>query len=132
MGRYRNRRGFGWNLLSIALYQEAVDLVMRGVCSVEDVDKAVNFSPGLRYALMGPNLIHQLGGGAHGIKGLLRHVENSMELWWEDMETWKKWPPGREEMANRSADEGRTYRRDCQVEGCRPYCDPEGFEKGLK
>lgn len=109
--------GFIANRLSMALYREAVDLVLRGVCSVEDVDKAVNFGPGLRYALMGPNLIYQLGGGAHGIKGLLRHVENSVELWWEDMATWKKWPPGWEEMAqegvdremaNRSPDEGRT------------------------
>ena len=61
--------GFISNRLSMALYREVVDLVMRGVCSVEDMDKAVNFGPGLRYALMGPNLIYQLGGGAHGIQG---------------------------------------------------------------
>jgi len=109
--------GFISNRLSMALYREAVDLVMRGVCSVEDVDKAVNFGPGLRYALMGPNLIYQLGGGPHGIKGLLTHVENSVELWWEDMAAWKKWPPGwyetaqegvNTEMANRPPEQGRT------------------------
>lgn len=109
--------GFIANRLSMALYREAVDLVVRGVCSVEDVDKAVNFGPGLRYALMGPNLIYQLGGGLHGIEGLLKHVENSVELWWEDMATWKKWPPGwyetaregvNREMANRSPEQGRT------------------------
>ena len=32
----------------------------------------MNFGPGLRYALMGPNLIYQLGGGQHGIEGLLK------------------------------------------------------------
>lgn len=109
--------GFIANRLSMALYREAVDLVIRGVCSVEDVDKAVNFGPGLRYALMGPNLIYQLGGGQHGIEGLLKHVENSVELWWEDMATWQKWPPGwyetaqegvNMEMANRPAEQGRT------------------------
>ena len=109
--------GFISNRLSMALYREAVDLVMRGVCSVEDIDKAVNFGPGLRYALMGPNLIYQLGGGPQGIQGLLKHVENSVELWWEDMATWKKWPPGwyekaqegvNEEMANRLPEQGRT------------------------
>ena len=109
--------GFISNRLSMALYREAVDLVMRGVCSVEDIDKAVNFGPGLRYALMGPNLIYQLGGGPQGIQGLLKHVENSVELWWEDMATWKKWPPGwyekaqegvNEEMANRIPEQGRT------------------------
>jgi 3-hydroxyacyl-CoA dehydrogenase len=109
--------GFISNRLSMALYREAVDLVMRGVCSVEDIDKAVNFGPGLRYALMGPNLIYQLGGGPHGIHGLLKHVENSVELWWEDMAAWKKWPPGwyetaqegvNIEMANRPPEQGRT------------------------
>ena len=109
--------GFISNRLSMALYREAVDLVMRGVCSVEDVDKAVNFGPGLRYALMGPNLIYQLGGGAHGIQGLLKHVGNSVELWWEDMAVWKKLPPGwhemaqegvNKEMANRLPEQGRT------------------------
>jgi 3-hydroxyacyl-CoA dehydrogenase len=109
--------GFISNRLSMALYREAADLVMRGVCSVEDIDKAVNFGPGLRYALMGPNLIYQLGGGQHGIQGLLRHVESSVQLWLEDMAVWKKWPPGWHEtaqegvntaMANRPPEQGRT------------------------
>ncbi len=109
--------GFISNRLSMALYREAADLVMRGVCSVEDIDKAVNFGPGLRYALMGPNLIYQLGGGAHGIQGLLKHLENSTALWLEDMAAWKKWPPEwseiaqegvNKEMANRLPEQGRT------------------------
>ncbi|MGO8945565.1 MAG: 3-hydroxyacyl-CoA dehydrogenase family protein [Syntrophobacteraceae bacterium] len=113
----KEAHGFISNRLSMALYREAVDLVMRGVCSVEDIDKAVNFGPGLRYALMGPNLIYQLGGGPHGLKGLLKHVENSVELWLADMAVWKKWPPGwsetaqqgvNTEMANRPPEQGRT------------------------
>jgi len=109
--------GFISNRLSMALYREAVDLVMRGVCSVEDIDKTVNFGPGLRYALMGPNLIYQLGGGPHGIQGLLKHVEKSVELWLDDMAVWKKLPPGwyetaqqgvNTEMANRPPEQGRT------------------------
>jgi len=86
--------GFIANRLQMALYREAVDLVNRGVCSVEDVDKASCFGPGLRFGIMGPNLIYQLGGGAHGIKGLLTHVGASVEMWWADMADWKKWPEG--------------------------------------
>ncbi|MFZ0943502.1 MAG: 3-hydroxyacyl-CoA dehydrogenase family protein [Syntrophobacteraceae bacterium] len=113
----KEAHGFISNRLSMALYREAVDLVMRGVCSVEDIDKAVNFGPGLRYALMGPNLIYQLGGGPHGIQGLLKHVEKSVELWLEDMAVWKKLPTGwsetaqqgvNTEMANRPPEQGRT------------------------
>jgi carnitine 3-dehydrogenase len=109
--------GFIANRLAMGLYREAVDLVTRGICSVEDVDKAVCFGPGLRYALMGPNLTYQLGGGPHGIQGLLKHVGPSVELWWGDMAAWKKWPRGwaetaqegvNKEMANRPPEQGRT------------------------
>lgn len=109
--------GFIANRLSVALYREAVDLVMRGVCSVEDVDKAVNYGPGLRYALMGPNLIYQLGGGPYGLTGIMTHIGTTVEAWWDDMADWKRWPEDwlakaqegvNQEMANRSPDTGRT------------------------
>jgi 3-hydroxyacyl-CoA dehydrogenase len=109
--------GFIANRLALALYREAVDLVMRGVCTVEDVDKALCSGPGLRYALMGPNLTYHLGGGSVGLKGLFQHVGPSIEMWWADMADWKKWPEGWfdmgqegvcQEMANRPPEEGRT------------------------
>jgi carnitine 3-dehydrogenase len=109
--------GFIANRLSVALYREAIDLVMRGVCSVEDIDKAVCFGPGLRYGLMGPNLIYHLGGGPFGIKGIMKHIGPSVELWWADMADWKKVPPEwpdmaqegvLKEMENRAPEQGRT------------------------
>jgi carnitine 3-dehydrogenase len=84
---------------------------------VEDIYKAVSYGPGLRYALMGPNLIYQLGGGPYGIQGILHHIGPSVELWWADMADWKKWPEGwgdqaqkgvNEEMANRPPEQGIT------------------------
>ncbi|HAJ27713.1 MAG TPA: 3-hydroxyacyl-CoA dehydrogenase [Syntrophus sp. (in: bacteria)] len=109
--------GFIANRLSVALYREAIDLVLKGVCSVEDIDKAVCFGPGLRYALMGPNLIYQLGGGPFGIKGIMQHIGPSVEMWWADMADWKKVPPAwpdmaqegvLKEMANRPEEQGKT------------------------
>ncbi|UMZ74226.1 3-hydroxyacyl-CoA dehydrogenase family protein [Natranaerofaba carboxydovora] len=109
--------GFVANRLSLALYREAIELIMRGVCSVEDVDKAVTFGPGLRYATMGPSLLYHLGGGAHGIKGILHHIGPSVEKWWEDMATFTKIPDGfpeiaqegvKEELKNRSKEFGNT------------------------
>ncbi|HWQ61120.1 MAG TPA: 3-hydroxyacyl-CoA dehydrogenase family protein [Negativicutes bacterium] len=109
--------GFIANRIQIALYREAVNLVERGICTVEDVDKAITFGPGLRWAVMGPNLLFQLGGGPHGIKGLLTHMGPSTELWMADMATWNTYPPGwydkaqegvNREMANRPAEFGRT------------------------
>lgn len=109
--------GFIANRLQVALYREAVDLVTRGVCSVADVDRAVTFGPGLRWAVMGPNLLFHLGGGPHGIKGIIGHIGPSVEKWWEDMADWKKFPAGwgeqaqqgvEEEIAERPAVSGRT------------------------
>lgn len=86
--------GFISNRIQMALYREAVDLVCRGVCSMDEIDRAVCYGPGLRYALMGPNTIYQLGGGAHGISGLLHHVGATIPLWWKDMARWTDWPDG--------------------------------------
>lgn len=109
--------GFISNRLQMALYREVLDLVERGVCTYEDVDIACCYGPGLRYALMGPNLIYQLGGGDKGVKGLFSHVGPSIESWWEDMAKWTKWPENHlekiqngvdEEMKNRKPGQGQT------------------------
>lgn len=109
--------GFISNRLQMALYREVLDLVEKGVCTYEDVDIACCYGPGLRYALMGPNLIYQLGGGDKGVKGLFSHVGPSIESWWEDMATWTKWPENHlekiqngvyEEMKNRKPGQGQT------------------------
>jgi 3-hydroxyacyl-CoA dehydrogenase len=109
--------GFIANRLQIAVYREAVDLVLRGVCTVADVDKALSFGPGLRYALMGQNLIFQLGGGKFGLTGIMTHIGKTAEVWMDDMAAWKKWPEGfidimqagvDKEMVGRRPEEGRT------------------------
>lgn len=86
--------GFIANRLAAALYREAVDLVMCGACSLEDVDKAISLGPGIRYFLTGPNLGCHLKGGLQGIRGLLTRIGPAVEWWWEDMATWYKWPAG--------------------------------------
>lgn len=84
--------GFISNRLQMALYREIIEIVNRGVCTIEDIDKACLYGPGLRYGILGPNLIWQLGGGDVGLSGLMRHVQESMELWMDDMADWKRIP----------------------------------------
>ena len=79
--------------LMAALFRESVSLVMNGVCSIEDLDTAFTFGPGLRYALIGPYLVYQLTGGDNGINGFLngpigKTVENAIG----DLCTWDHWP----------------------------------------
>jgi 3-hydroxyacyl-CoA dehydrogenase len=109
--------GFIANRLQMALSRETIDLVMRGVCSVEDIDKAMLYGPGLRFAIMGPTLTYHLGGGAQGAKGLFTNLRNSATMWLEDMAAWtiipEGWPDAAQagvlhEIENRSAEFGKT------------------------
>ena len=91
--------GFIANRLSVALWREALDLVDRGVASVEDVDKAVRAGPGIRWAIMGPYLTYHLGGGAGGIEYLMRHIGESKATWLETMAKWTVTPDSAVEKA---------------------------------
>ncbi|MDR6858539.1 3-hydroxyacyl-CoA dehydrogenase NAD-binding domain-containing protein [Variovorax guangxiensis] len=62
------------NRLQLALYREVLYLVEQDVLSVADADAAVSWGPGLRWALMGPNLQFHVSGGAGGIHHFLEGV----------------------------------------------------------
>lgn len=97
--------GFICNRIQMALYREVCDLVMRGVCTIEDADKAVTYGPGLRWGIMGPSLIFQLGGGEHGIEGIMKHLMPSINLWLNDMADFKEFPPAFTEVAKQGVNE---------------------------
>ena len=80
------------NRLAAAVWREATDIVLKGIASVEDVDKALFAGPGIRYALMGQHLIYHLGGGEGGIKHFIDHLGPAFEQWWESMATWTSLP----------------------------------------
>src|SRR5579883_916042 len=75
------------NRLQAALWREAVHLVAEGVASVADVDAAIAHGPGLRWAIMGPNLTFHLAGGEGGIEHFMRHLAVPLEGWWDDLGT---------------------------------------------
>src|SRR5574344_458393 len=97
--------GFICNRLQMALYREVCELVMRGVCTVEDADKAVTFGPGIRWGIMGPSLIFDLGGGNVGIDGLMNHLNDSITLWLNDMANWKEFPKDWPSIAQKGVNE---------------------------
>ena len=55
------------------------------VISVADVDAAVCIGPGLRWALMGPNLIYHLGGGLGGIRHFFEQFAGSITVSWANL-----------------------------------------------
>lgn len=95
--------GFIANRLQLALYREVQDLVMRGVCSVEDVDKALVYGPGLRWAIFGHNMIMQLGNPG-GLTGMVQMLGNSGDKWLADMASWTHQPDNWAEVAQPGVD----------------------------
>lgn len=71
------------NRLQAALWREAIHLVDTGVASVADVDAAVSYGPGLRWALMGPSLTFHLGGGEGGMEHFMTHLGGPMQTWFD-------------------------------------------------
>src|ERR1700746_67924 len=81
------------NRLQGALYREVVYLVEQGVLDVADADAAVCWGPGLRWGLMGPNLLFHLGGGEGGIQHFMEHLSGPVATWWKDLGTITEFSP---------------------------------------
>ncbi len=97
--------GFICNRIQMAVYREVCNLVMKGVCTIEDADKAVTYGPGLRWAIMGPSLVFELGGGEGHIDGLMKHLNPSISLWLHDMADFKDFPEEFPEIARKGVEE---------------------------
>lgn len=102
------------NRLQAALYREVVYLIEQGVLDVADSDVAVCWGPGLRWGVMGPNLLFHLGGGQDGIKHFMAHLGPALATWWKDLGTITEFSPQvtktiidgvQQEAAGRSIDE---------------------------
>jgi len=82
------------NRLQAALYREVVNLIHLGVLDVADADTAVSWGPGLRWGVMGPNMLFHLGGGAGGIQHFMDHLSGPLASWWKDLGSFSEWPDG--------------------------------------
>lgn len=82
--------GYICNRLQLAVFREMVDLVERGVCTVEEADKALTFGPAIRWAIFGHNMIMQLG-NKDGLKGMMDMLAGGFNLC-GDIANWDKIP----------------------------------------
>jgi 3-hydroxyacyl-CoA dehydrogenase len=74
------------NRLQAALYREVAYLIDRDVLDVGDIDAAVCWGPGLRWGVMGPNLLFHLGGGEGGIHHFMEHLARPIiNACWKDL-----------------------------------------------
>lgn len=115
----REVAGYIGNRLQAAIWREAIQLVLDGVGTVEDIDRALAAGPGIRWALMGQHLIFHLGGGAGGIEYFVDHIGQAKSRLWEDMASWTSIPADakaalaggiREELRGRSLEQLEHWR----------------------
>jgi carnitine 3-dehydrogenase len=98
----RELPGFVGNRLQEAVWREALHMVAAGEATVEEIDEAIAYGPGLRWAQMGPCLTFHLAGGSGGMAHMLDHFGPALLEPWTRLQA----PPLTPEL------------RDRMVEGC--------------
>ncbi|HEX7390916.1 MAG TPA: carnitine 3-dehydrogenase, partial [Acidiphilium sp.] len=74
--------GFIADRLLEALWREALWLVHDDVATVEEVDDAIRFGAGLRWAFMGTFQIYRLAGGEDGMRHFMAQFGPALQLPW--------------------------------------------------
>ena len=74
--------GFVADRLLEALWREALWLVNDGIATVEEVDDAIRYGAGLRWAFMGTYLTYRIAGGEEGMRYFLRQFGPALEWPW--------------------------------------------------
>lgn len=69
-----------------ALWREALHLVNDGIATTEEVDAAIVYGAGLRWAQMGPFLTFHMAGGEQGMRHMLKQFGPALKLPWTKLE----------------------------------------------
>ncbi len=78
--------GYLSDRLQEALWRENLHLVNDGAATTAELDDAIVYGPGLRWAAMGTNLTFHLAGGHAGIRHMLKQFGPSLKLPWTRLE----------------------------------------------
>ena len=79
--------------IAAAVWREAIDLVLKGVIDVDDLDRAVSLGPALAWAAGGPHLTHQLAAGDRKLTQFIQQLCHDHEARWADLAGWVKLEP---------------------------------------
>ena len=74
--------GYLSDRLQEALWREGLHIVNEGHATTEDLDRAIEDGPGLRWSLMGTFLTFHLAGGKAGMKHMLEQFGPALKLPW--------------------------------------------------
>jgi len=74
--------GYLADRLQEALWREGLHIINEGYATTEDLDRAIEDGPGLRWSLMGTFLTFHLAGGKFGMKHMLEQFGPALKLPW--------------------------------------------------
>lgn len=74
--------GYLSDRLQEALWREALHLVNDGIATTAELDDAITYGPGIRWAGMGTNLTFHLAGGEQGMRHMLAQFGPALKLPW--------------------------------------------------
>lgn len=78
--------GYISDRLQEALWREALHMVAEGVATTQEIDDAIIYGPGLRWAFMGTCLTFHLAGGDVGMRHMLEQFGPALKLPWTKLE----------------------------------------------
>ena len=78
--------GYISDRLQEALWREALHMVADGVATTGEIDDAIIYGPGLRWAFMGTCLTFHLAGGEAGMRHMLAQFGPALKLPWTKLE----------------------------------------------
>lgn len=78
--------GFLSDRLLEALWREILHLINDDVATTKELDDAIIYGPGLRWAFMGTNLTYWLAGGKNGMRHFMEQFGPALKLPWTKLE----------------------------------------------
>jgi 3-hydroxyacyl-CoA dehydrogenase len=85
--------GYVVGRVSAAVWRECIDLVLKGIISVDDLDRVVSLGPAIGWAAAGPHLTYHLASGEGGIRIFTQRLLASFESWWQQLAHWSQLDP---------------------------------------
>ena len=77
--------GYLSDRLQESMWRESLHLLNKNLASTDDLDKAISYGPGMRWALMGAFLTFCLAGGKHGMKHYIEQFGPALKLPWTNL-----------------------------------------------
>jgi carnitine 3-dehydrogenase len=133
--------GYVVGRVAAAVWRECIDLVLQGVISVDDLDRAVSLGPALGWAAAGPHLTYHLASGEGGIRYFTQRLLASFESWWRQLAHWAQLEPEQQRSLIQSIEraykgkieflrEARDRRLDAILRALEQARAPSGSESG--